>query len=400
MSYKPIGDPEATQLSPALQRAVSLSDSLERRAVHLADDMRSRADLLERLGAFAMADYTKPWGQGGAAITWEELYWTLHMVQTWAAADLEALPTQNVKRQAIIPKIPAFDRLKTQVERIAAAPAPMPSSKAEDECTKTPHGWQRGSSYGDAMRIECGATVRAVAEFEKHFGSFHIWSKQPQWATCESLVRAYANEDPDFEEYLAWMRRNEFRLSPARPPCRACRVTQAKGRVNRQCTCGRRDAGLDAYIVQVLLDMHTSGHDIQLGTGMQTLRNALTRHCKSDSDVYTEILRLARNRKSRDETYRHEAVYGGTPIKEPALSLDAPEAQAMDALFAQRQLNERFRWRPSIDWEKVAQCLDDRTARELGQVLAGATVEEMGEANYKHFRRALPKVRGIAWQLQ
>jgi hypothetical protein len=133
---------------------------------------------------------------------------------------------------------------------------------------------------------------------------------------------------------------------------------------------------------------------------MQTLRNALTRHCKSDSDVYTEILRLARNRKSRDETYRHEAVYGGTPIKEPALSLDAPEAQAMDALFAQRQLNERFRWRPSIDWEKVAQCLDDRTARELGQVLAGATVEEMGEANYKHFRRALPKVRGIAWQLQ
>jgi hypothetical protein len=56
--------------------------------------------------------------------------------------------------------------------------------------------------------------------------------------------------------------------------------------------------------------------------------------------------------------------------------------------------------RPSIDWEKVAQCLDDRTARELGQVLAGATVEEMGEANYKHFRRALPKVRCIAWQLQ
>ena len=152
--------------------------------------------------------------------------------------------------------------------------------------------------------------------------------------------------------------------------------------------------------MQVLLDMHTSGHEIKLGTGMETLRNALARHCKSDSDVYTEILRLARNRKSRDETYRHEAVYGGNPIKEPALSLDAPEARAIDALFAQRQVNQLFRWRHSLDWDKVTQSLDDRTARELNQVLAGATVEEMGEANYKHFRRALPKIRGIAWQLQ
>src|ERR1039458_7325759 len=129
---------------------------------------------------------------------------------------------------------------------------------------------------------------------------------------------------------------------------------------------------------------------------MENLRKTLRRRNTPNPDLYPEILRLARNRKTRDET---SSQYG-TVHDEPVLSLDAPEAGAIDGLFAQRQLNLSFRFRHRIDWDAVAQALDGRTARELERGLSGATVEEMDKSNYEHFRRAIPKIRGIAWQLQ
>lgn len=391
MSCKPSGDPEATQLSPA---------GLENLALNLAERMRERTDVLRLASEGVLLDSTNVGARVQAEDAWDELYRHTQAVRMWAAFDAKAPPTENFKRRAIVPRILAFDRLKTQVERTRAYIRDVPiKPKGEPSFLRAyvwpPGFWPSGLSYANAMGMQFDAAIWAVAEFEKHFGSFHIWLKQPQRATCESLLKAWENGDADFQDYLTWMRRHEFGLLPARPPCRACRVAQATGRIGPQCRCGRYDAGLDAYIVQVLFDMRTSGR----------LQNALSQRCKTDADVYNEIVRLAGNQKRRDETNRYQRQTvgydcDGKPIKEPVPSLDAPEARVIDELFAERQLNEGFRWRYRLDWDEVAQACDDRTARELEQVLSGASVEEMGKANYEHFRRAIPKIRGIAWQLQ
>jgi hypothetical protein len=56
--------------------------------------------------------------------------------------------------------------------------------------------------------------------------------------------------------------------------------------------------------------------------------------------------------------------------------------------------------RPSIrvDWQAVARSLDARTARELDLCLKGATVEEMGLTDYRHFQRRWPRIGGLILQ--
>jgi hypothetical protein len=73
---------------------------------------------------------------------------------------------------------------------------------------------------------------------------------------------------------------------------------------------------------------------------------------------------------------------------------------AIDELTLHESSSFGLRWRIPIDWDEMADYLDDRTARELEQVLSGLSVEEIGKTNYNHFRRQLPQIRKLAFDLQ
>ena len=306
--------------------------------------------------------------------------------------------TEFQKVRAIVPAAPALLRLDDWIVNLTRpdaglyewnaltpiAQGPIEVDYCGDLTKKIPQNFPQVGAGGyipfdHALHLEVVALRQATLKLRDIFGAPDAWVKRPHWATCESLVRAWVDGNLDFDDYLTWMRRHEFRLSPIQL-CRACKLAQSSGQVpganKRNCKC--YDAWLDAYIMQVLLDVRTSHHDMKLGTEMENLRKTLTRRGNGDSDVYTEILRLARNRKMRDETPQYGTVHDD---KQPVLSLDAPEAGAIDDLFAQQQLNQSFRWRYRLDWAEVAQALDDRTARELEQMLSGASVEDMDNSN-------------------
>lgn len=73
---------------------------------------------------------------------------------------------------------------------------------------------------------------------------------------------------------------------------------------------------------------------------------------------------------------------------------------ALDELVLVESCSFSLRWRIQVDWDEVGECLDDRTARELEQVLSGMSVQEIGKTHYNHFRRQVPTIRKIVFDLQ
>ena len=137
MPYKPIGDPEATQLSPALSQAVSLGDNQGRHALYMAGRIREAISRLDCLRTAGIIDSLVEWHRQELAWGCNALFVRVRMVQMWAAADPEALPTENIKRRAIIPKIPAFDHLKQALPTIEGYIAEFPE-KSEGEFPRGP----------------------------------------------------------------------------------------------------------------------------------------------------------------------------------------------------------------------------------------------------------------------
>lgn len=78
---------------------------------------------------------------------------------------------------------------------------------------------------------------------------------------------------------------------------------------------------------------------------------------------------------------------------------DVLQLSAIDKLKLDESCSFGLRWRINVNWDEVAECLDDRTVRELRQTLAGSSVEEMGKTDYNHFREQLPRIRKIVFDL-
>jgi hypothetical protein len=87
--------------------------------------------------------------------------------------------------------------------------------------------------------------------------------------------------------------------------------------------------------------------------------------------------------------------------------LEQASREAIDDLLAECHFETSYRFRLRVQWEQIADLMASegdkqgvRTARELRQILDGATIAEMGEKNYRHFRNSLHRIGGIAYKMQ
>jgi hypothetical protein len=228
-------------------------------------------------------------------------------------------------------------------------------------CTPELTGLQEiveGVGWSDTAVSDAASRLRAL---ETSIGRFHIWAKQPRHAYCEAIIRAAQKGEQDFGDYLIWLRRSEL---------------------------GVIGDKLDPYIAQVLLGMRRIDGELALPGDMKFIRHRreFSLASLSDHQLYEKLEKSARKRKYFDQHPRR----GAKPGVEDQLS-------ASDELQA---VSFSLRWRITIDWDEVGGLLNDRTARELGQVRAGYSVEEMGKTNYNHFREQLPRIRKAAFDVQ
>jgi hypothetical protein len=151
---------------------------------------------------------------------------------------------------------------------------------------------------------------------------------------------------------------------------------------------GLLGSGLDAYIAQVLLGMRMIDGELNLPGDLTVIRSKREIPIAqfSDAEIRHRVLNFARARRDFDQKAR-------------MCEAGIEQLSAVDELEIAK-LSFSLRWRISIDWNDVGQMLDDRTAHELNQVLAGCPVAEMGKTAYNHFREQLPRIRKIAFDVR
>jgi hypothetical protein len=287
--------------------------------------------------------------------------------------------TERQKRRAIIPAAPAVLRLDEWAAEIQEAIAVAPDdvwgavpSVAQGPMTLTfqdglsmtapqsyPHVVGHGEgdrdiSYGLALKLELGTLRRAIAKVCGVFGSFDFWVKQPRRAAVDGLFRALQARECDYQEFLVELQR-EIGLPD---------TTFYRGELARI-----------VLSLDCMKDASSSPHWRE----------------KSEADLFGYLDHKVRDAVRNKNEFKH-VVLGGSKVQ---------QFSAIDELTRHGGLfNPGLRWAIRVQWEQVADELDARTAAELRKVLDGATVADLGEANYKHFQRALPRIRAIAYQLR
>jgi hypothetical protein len=199
---------------PALDRAVKFSESLERLAT------RARHNIAIRIEAAAIASALDPADeQGLIKDAVNGLLVDLRAVQMFGQVSPDEIPTENIKRQAIVPRIPAFDRLKTGVararetlatgvqfpdEELPTGPITIRSGE-ESVILPEPTVDPMDMGYSSVMEAESTSAWMALERMESLFGSFHFWIRNPDLALMESLWRALQGNEVDAWEYLTWL---------------------------------------------------------------------------------------------------------------------------------------------------------------------------------------------------
>jgi hypothetical protein len=86
---------------------------------------------------------------------------------------------------------------------------------------------------GAGNRIAVPAIADAISRLTAlslSFGDVHIWVRARRWATCDRVVAALQNRDPDAEHYLHWFLTSELKVSPTLAPYVAAVLWTENGR--------------------------------------------------------------------------------------------------------------------------------------------------------------------------
>jgi hypothetical protein len=150
-----------------------------------------------------------------------ELLCRVEQIVLWTARVVDwALPvlgrtTRYAKHRAIVPHIPALQRLRSRLIELRPAVDPEPKlpngsfiPKLNEEVL-WPHPYPLELARGCiAMAIE------GLAEVEERIGNFNIRIERPRLSTCDALARALEQHEPDAEDFLEWFLRAELKCNP------------------------------------------------------------------------------------------------------------------------------------------------------------------------------------------
>jgi hypothetical protein len=281
--------------------------------------------------------------------------------------------TEYRKYRAIVPAAPALLRLNDWVadtERSIAglklghdlpsvAPGPIEFTLTNGSVVKVPQNFPQvvrngGASgyisYGLALKLELNSLRQASSRLRDLFGAPDVWVKQPQHATVEGLFRALRARECDYEEFLA-----ELQQALGLPD-----TTFLRGELAR---------------IIFPLGCMKDPDRIPAWKG------------KRNRELFGYLAGKARKAVREKDAFKHLSL-GGQEVH---------QVSPLDEMTMQLGLfNPSLRWQTRVQWEQIADELDARTAGELRKVLDGATRAEIGEADYKHFQRSLPKIRAVA----
>lgn len=154
----------------------------------------------------------------------------LRSIQGWAAqCQPTAGVTENRKRQAIVPAAPQVLSLTEEVQRVietAAGPG-WANSNGPTQAFRSALtlGTLLGPEFSipaparlneasDYLLVEAHATVAALQCIEGIFGKFDVWTRDPDLALLESLLKAMQRNDHDEVDYWQWL----FRSREIHPP--------------------------------------------------------------------------------------------------------------------------------------------------------------------------------------
>lgn len=210
-----------------------------------------------------------------------------------------SLTTQNTRRKQIIPTTPKLSILKeTAVKAAREIDSLHQQEWASENANANERRFLVGISQGHIRGL-----LNAITSLESHWGSFHVWLKQPKRALCESLIQAWKKGELDSDEFLGWFREHQLLL---------------------------QGPELDPYIAQVLLRLHVFGGEIRLPGDLQNLAHL------DDHETYAAIVRMARARKEADQDWRRDRIRltvgtgaNGRGVRRFAQSVDAEDGQGI-----------------------------------------------------------------------